>query len=80
MDVLVTQATGTAEREAALRMVARLKGRRRRRLTLALTKRMTPPTSSGTVASSGSPRTSPNTPAGDAAPSTAAPSRTSATS
>jgi transposase len=34
MKVLVTQATGTAEREAALQMVARLKGRRRRRLTL----------------------------------------------
>jgi len=35
MKVLVTRATGTAEREAALQMVARLKGRRRRRLTLA---------------------------------------------
>jgi len=35
MKVLVTRATGTAEREAGLQMVARLKGRRRRRLTLA---------------------------------------------
>ncbi len=35
MQVRVTQASGTAEREAALQMVARLQGRRRRRLTLA---------------------------------------------
>jgi len=35
MQVRVTQASGSAEREAALQMVARLKGRRRRRLTLA---------------------------------------------
>ncbi len=35
MQVRVTQASGIAEREAALQMVARLQGRRRRRLTLA---------------------------------------------
>jgi transposase len=34
MEVLVTPASGTAERDAALQMMARLQGRRRRRLTL----------------------------------------------
>jgi hypothetical protein len=79
VDFQVTHATGTAERDLVPNLLDEAKGRRFHPRPSAGTRATTPVTAWRTCGIGGSPRTSPGTPADDAAPSTGGPSAIPAT-